>query len=138
VFDELQRSRVHAVAQASGLRSIREDMAQVGIALAAERFGAHHPQAGIGFLSYILFGDRRPKARPAGTGIKLGVGAEKRVAAAHTAVDAWIVQLVILAGEGHLGTLLARDRKLIGSELALPFFVALDYFFSCHNSHPHS
>jgi hypothetical protein len=36
------------------------------------------------------------------------------------------MQLVVFAGEGRLGPLFAGDRKLFGSELALPFFVAFD------------
>src|ERR1035438_877786 len=103
-------------------------MTQVGITFAAQRFGAHHPKAGIGFLGDILLGDRRPEAGPAGTRLELGVGGEQRVATAYTAVDALIVQLVVLAGEGRLRAFLAGDRKLLGSELALPSFVALDYF----------
>src|ERR1039458_9540799 len=67
--------------------------------------------------------------------LELGVGGEQRVATAYTAVDALIVQLVVLAGEGRLRAFLAGDRKLLGSELALPSFVALDYFFSRHNSY---
>jgi hypothetical protein len=93
------------------------------------------PKAGVGFLGDILFGDRRPEARPAGARLEFGIGAEQRVAAAYAAVDPSIVQLVVLAGEGRLGAFLAGDRKLLRSELALPFFIALDYFFGGHNSY---
>src|ERR1700684_964933 len=35
-LDELQGSGIHAVAQARGLRAVREDVAEMGVALAAE------------------------------------------------------------------------------------------------------
>ena len=110
-------------------------MAQVGIALAAEGFGAHHAKAGVGLLGEILFGARHPEARPAGARLEFGIGTEQRVATAYAAVDTSIMQLVVLAGEGWLGAFLAGDRKLLRSELASPFFIALDYFFGGHNSY---
>jgi hypothetical protein len=86
-LDELQGSGIHAVAQAGGLRAVREDVAEMGVALAAEHFGAFHAKAAVGLLDDVLFGDGSPEAWPAGAGLKLGVGAEQRIAAADAAVD---------------------------------------------------
>ena len=109
-------------------------MAEMRIALAAEHFGACHTVAVIGFSGNVLFGNGSPKAWPTGSRFELCIGAEQGVAAANATIHAFVVQLVILASEGRLGALFAGDRKLLGSELALPLFVAFDYFFSGHNS----
>jgi len=57
----------------------------MGVALAAEHFGALHAEAAVGFLGDVLFGDGSPEARPAGAGLELSVGAEQRIAAADAA-----------------------------------------------------
>jgi hypothetical protein len=69
----------------------------MGIALAAEHFGAVHAEAAVGFLGDVLFGDGGPEARPARAGLELGVGAEQGIGAADAAVKPFIVQLAVRA-----------------------------------------
>ena len=47
---EVQRGGVHAIAQAGVGRAVGEDVAQVGAALRAHGFGAHHAVAAVGDL----------------------------------------------------------------------------------------
>jgi hypothetical protein len=46
-FAELQRGRVDAVSESGGFRPVLEEMAEMGVASAAERFRADHVKAVI-------------------------------------------------------------------------------------------
>src|SRR3569623_3433483 len=63
---ELERHRFDAVTQAGGGRAVVEHVAQVGAAVLAYHFGAHHAVAGIAFACDLPFLHRLIKARPAG------------------------------------------------------------------------
>src|SRR5438046_8316923 len=75
----------------------------------------------------ILRRNRFPEARPSCTRIKLGVRAEQRCSAAYASVKPLRVLLVVLIRERTLCAGLTSDVVLIGSELPLPFRVALDH-----------
>src|SRR5207244_10635004 len=68
---------------------------------------------------------RLGEARPARAGIEFRVGAEQLCLARRAAIDAGIVVIPVLAGEGALGPLLATHGVLVGGELAPPLLVCL-------------
>ena len=59
---EVQRGRVHAVAQAGGRRAVGKDMAQMRAAVSADGFGAAHAVGVIDFLGNRLAASRLRKA----------------------------------------------------------------------------
>src|SRR5574341_1888995 len=127
-FGLLQRRGVDAVSQSRWLRYVREDVAQVGVAAAAEDFGAAHEEAAV-----VLGGDRvgghgLVEAGPAGAGVELGVGGEQGVAAAHERVSAGFFRVVVLARKRPLRAFLAGHVVLLGRELSFPFCVGLFNF----------
>src|SRR2546426_7089507 len=67
---ELEGGGVDAVPQARRLRAVFEHMAQVGPAVGALDLGPPHEQAAIFLLFHVLFLDRRPETRPAGSGVE--------------------------------------------------------------------
>lgn len=68
--------RVHAVTEPGRARTIVEDVAQVGITLAAGNGSTIHPEGGVMNLYDIFLRDRLPKAGPACAGIELRLRAE--------------------------------------------------------------
>src|ERR1700674_1873330 len=79
---KIERGRVHAVAQAARLGAVREDVAQVRIALSAQRFHAPHPVAGVLFRADFAGLNRSIKAGPAGPRFELCIRLEQLRAAA--------------------------------------------------------
>jgi len=63
---QVQRCRIHTEAIAGRRRAVRKDVAQMGIASAAQHFRPAHKQAAIFFQRnrIIIYG--RPETRPAG------------------------------------------------------------------------
>ena len=105
---EVQRGRIHAVAQARVGGPVGKHVAQVGAALGADGLGAHHAVAGVGdFLDGA--GHRLREARPAAAGVELGGGIEQLGAAADAVVAAVVPHRLVFAGEGPLGRGMARD-----------------------------
>src|SRR6476619_3795232 len=87
-FIEFERSGINAIAQIGRLGPIIENMAQVGIALGAQCFGAAHEKTVV-FLGLDVFcSDRRPEAGPACARIEFRVRAKQLVAAAGASVNA--------------------------------------------------
>src|SRR5450432_560271 len=104
---EPQRRRIDAVAKARGRRPILKHVAQVRVALAAQRFHALHEQAGIGLGADVFLGGGRPETRPAGARLELFLRPEQRIAAADAAVQARRMVVPIAACERPLRALLA-------------------------------
>src|SRR6218665_3837449 len=104
---KVQRSRVHAIAQAAGGRAIIEDMAQMRPALCTYRFRAQHAVAAV-----CDAGDRArdglAKARPAAAGVEFAVRVEQLGAAADAVVAAIAPVGLVVAGKGALGGGMAR------------------------------
>src|SRR5689334_13084972 len=69
---------------------------------------------------------RRGEAWPSAAGVELGVGFEQHVAAAGADIGAGTVVVLIFAGEGTLGRLLAQHRVLHRRQFAPPLLFALD------------
>ena len=79
-----------------------EDMAQVRIALPAPDFDAPHSVGAVGFRLDVFVRDRRPETRPSGAGLELRIGTEQRTATADTAIEAFLMQIVVFARKGEL------------------------------------
>jgi hypothetical protein len=60
---EVEGGRVHAVAQAGGFGAVVEDVAEVGVAFAAEDFGSGHEPALVGLLGDGVRVDAGPRRR---------------------------------------------------------------------------
>ena len=123
--DEAQSGFVDAIAESGGRRAVVEHVAQVGVAQAAQDFGAVHEEAVVGLGVDVFGGDGRGVAGPAGAGIELGGGAEERVAAADAAVESGGFRLIVGAGEGRVGGAAARGPILLRGELAAPVAVGM-------------
>jgi hypothetical protein len=100
----------------------------MGIAAGATDFSAAHEEGPVGMLADRAFLDRSPEARPAGTGIELGIGREQRLAAADAGIHARALLVPIGAGEGALRAVLTRNMKLLRRELLAPFGLGLGDF----------
>src|SRR2546427_12514486 len=74
---KIQRSGIHAVAQACGRRPVVKHVSQVPAASRAMDFGPWMEQLPIRLRADGLFGNRFPEARPASAAVVLGVGGEQ-------------------------------------------------------------
>ncbi|MPN07573.1 hypothetical protein SDC9_154844 [bioreactor metagenome] len=124
---EIQRGRVHAVAQAGVGGTVGKDMAQMGSAVAAHSLGAYHAVAAVHDIGDGA-GQGLVKAGPAAAGVKLGMGVEQLVAAADAVIAAIGPELLVFAGERPLGGSVARDLEGRGFgalvlQQGLPFLV---------------
>src|ERR1700760_3278286 len=74
---KLQRHAIHAIAKASGLGTIVEDMAEMAAAASAMHLGAHHAEGPVlGFADGVV--QRLVETRPAGATLELGLGRKQR------------------------------------------------------------
>src|SRR5262249_36227929 len=95
-------------------------MAEMAAATRTEDFGTDHAVAEITRL-IDMAGDRRTgEARPAASGVELGIGFKKRLPATGADVSARPVLMLVLAGKRPLGRLLAQDRVLHGCQFFAP------------------
>src|SRR5476649_609979 len=133
---ESQRRRIDAVAQAGRRWPVFKHVAQVRVALAAQRFHAFHEQAGIGLGADVFLGGRRPETRPAGAGLELFLRPEQRIAAADAAVHARLMVVPITSRERPLRALLAGYRELFGRQFLLPLGIAFLNFAHLDNFPP--
>jgi hypothetical protein len=96
-------------------------MPKVRPALTAKHFGTAHKKTAVFFFSQIFWLQRRIKTGPTAAGVEFGVGSEQLSATTGASVNARVFAVVIFAGEGALGTFLARDPVLLRREDFLPF-----------------
>src|SRR5215213_1245992 len=73
---EIQRRRIHAIAQPGIGGAVREDVSQVRAALGAHGFGADHAVAAVGDL-LDRAGHGLRETRPAAAGVELGARVEQ-------------------------------------------------------------
>jgi len=133
-FDEVERSGVHAVTQACGTWAIVEDVAKVRIALGTLYFRTRHAKTSVHRGFNIFLRDRRPEARPTGTGLKLRIGREQGVSAAHATIQAMLVIVPVLPGKGPLRSSMPGDLELLRRQLFFPLTIALMNLFHFHHS----
>src|SRR5688572_15602793 len=107
-----QRSRVDAVAQAGGLRSIVEHVAEVGVAVGAGDLGAHHAMRQVTVLVDAFASQRQPETGPAAARVELLRRLEQVRAAADAVVGPPLRMRRILTREGAFRALLLRDVVL--------------------------
>src|SRR5579872_2012181 len=131
---EVQRSRVHAIAQMRWRRTVGKYVPQMGVTARAKHLFAVHPEAAVHVNGHVLFGDRLPKARPSGAGFEFRLGIEQNRTAADTFVEAVFMVIEILAGEGPFRALVASHFKLLRSQLLPPHGVRFFYLFHFHDS----
>jgi len=104
---EAQSCRVDAVAQAGGVRSVVETMAEVTVTSTTSDFGADHVHGSV-FVELDCGGtDRLVKARPPGARIVLRTGAEQRLPASGATIESRCFISVIRTGKRTLRSPLA-------------------------------
>src|SRR5581483_7391212 len=124
---EPERRRVDAVPLPRRLGPVVEDVPQVPLAARAQDLRALHEEAPVGAHHDRVRLDRLPEARPAGPRLELRLRAEQRRAAPRAAVHALVLAVVVLAGEGALGSVLPEHAVLLRRETPAPLrVVALD------------
>ena len=111
---EIQRCRIHAVAQAGWGGPVGKHMAQVGTAACADRFRSRHSVGAVDMFFNCPILDFLGKTRPAATCIKFRRRVEQLGTAADAAVGACRLIAVVFACEWALGGRLARDLKSAG------------------------
>ena len=133
---ELQRVAVHAIAQASRLRTVVEDVAEMSAAAATMDLGAQHAEGAVlGRADGIL--QRLVKTWPAGAALEFRLRREQRQVATGAGEDSLAMLLEQRTGPGALGALLAQDLILLRRELGTPFRVGLlDFELSSRLSSP--
>ena len=92
-------------------------------AAAAMDFGSRHEEAAVGRGVDRLV-ERRPKARPSGVTVELGVRREKRLTAPGAVIDPGAVLLVKRARSGAFGAVLPQYTVLRRRQLAPPLLLA--------------
>src|SRR6185437_16177835 len=90
-----------------------------------------HAVADIALLVDMAVYGGRGEARPAAAGVELGIRLEQRLAAAGAGIGAFAVLVLIFAGEGPLGRLLAQHGVLHRAQLLAPLGFALDDLGGC-------
>src|ERR1700691_3556007 len=102
------------------MRTVVEDVSQVGVAFLAGDGNAIHSERVVVDLAHIFLGDRSPEARPSSAGIEFGFGAEQGVVAADAAVEAFVVQVPIFAGVSEFGVGVTRNFEGAGGKQLAP------------------
>ena len=128
-FCQIERDRIHAVASACRIWTIRKNVTEVGVTARADHFSSKASRTVIILGRNTLVADGPGEARPAGTRFILRLGAEQLVSATRTAVGPISLAVVVLAGEGPLRSLLPAHLVLLGSELRPPLGLALRHLF---------
>src|SRR5271169_3766881 len=102
----------------------------MGVALAAEHFGANHAVRCVLVLLNNGGIRWRREAGPPAAGVKLGIRREQWLSATNAFVRSRRLCRLILPRKRWLGSLLPRHMVLIRRELLLPLGFALLYFLS--------
>ena len=118
---EIERKRIHAIAQPRERRTIGKNMPQMAVAPCAPRLGATHSIAGIAMFANMTTIYWLSKTWPARAGV-IFVGAVEQVEpAAAATIGAIGLVVVISAGKCALGACLAQDMILLRRKLFAPF-----------------
>src|ERR1700733_6210979 len=125
---------VNTIPQIGGLRSVVKHVPKMRVAARAMDFSALYQQAEVRTSADVFFGDRRPKAGPAGARIELGVRAEHGIVAADAAKNPVLVELIIRSAERRVGSLLARHIILLGAKLLVPLGAGADHFLDARGA----
>jgi len=104
-----------AVTQVFGFRAIVKDVAEVGVAFAAENFVALEPEGPVFEIIDIFRGGGLGEARPAAAGVVFIFRAEEGKFAGCAGVGAGLLGKDILPEEGPLGSFLSHDTVLFSA-----------------------
>src|ERR1700689_5413849 len=119
-FHQFDGCGIDAIALSCGVRAVREDVAGVRVAAAANDFLARHPVAHVPLNLYFFLIDWSIEARPSGTGMKLCFRAEERLPAADADIRAWLFGAFIFSGTRRLRAFLASHMILLRSQDLAP------------------
>ena len=103
-------------------------MSQMRIATGADYLGADHPITGIDSQIDPAVLNRLEIARPATTGLVLGVGTKQRIAATGTDISTRLFMLVKLPRKSRLGVFLAQNAIFLRGKELLPSSIWLVTF----------
>src|SRR5437762_10266504 len=98
-------------------------MAEMAAAAAAMNFGSRHEKAAVG-LGFDRLVERRPKARPSGAAVELGVRRKQRLTAPGAVIDPRAVLFIERARPGAFGAVLPQHSVLRRRQLTPPLFLA--------------
>ena len=116
---EIERCRVDAIAESAGLRSVVEDMAQMGTAAAAEHLLPKHTVTIVDGCPHSVSGERQVETGPPRSGIEFLPGSEQFRTADDTAIGTIGLVVHVTPTERYLRTLQLRDPVLlVGQPLA--------------------
>ena len=90
------------------------------MAVGAEDFGSFHKKAVVGFFGDGVLLCGFCEARPAGARVEFVRRGEQRGVAAHACVEPVFFMVVVLSGEGALGSFLLGDAELLWGESLAP------------------
>src|SRR5439155_21014744 len=122
-----QCCRVDAITLAGRRWAVRKNMTEVAATVRAHDLRAHHAVAHVALCLDRLLAGRRVERGPTAAGVVLGVCDEQLRSATCAAVGARLEDVVVLAAERRLGSLLAQNPVLLGRELSPPLlFCFLD------------
>jgi hypothetical protein len=101
--------------------TIRENVAEMAVAVRRAHLGADHAVRGVAQLSDVGGLNRLGEARPAASRFVFVGGGEQRLARHDVDVDARLLVVEIFAGSGHLGAAVLGDAALLRRELRYGF-----------------
>lgn len=111
--------RIHAVAQARGLRPVVKYVAEVRVSVCGADFVTHIAQLRIRVLLDVLGFERTRKAGPSGAGLVFVLRAEERLARDYVDVNAGGVVIPIGVPKRRFGVFVLRHRILQGRQRLL-------------------
>ena len=110
------------------LRTVREYVTQMRIAIGAAHFGAGHEERTVGKFADGILADRSIETRPSGAAVEFGIRFKQRFAATYAGKGSGSLFVLMRSGKRAFGPMLSSNRKLFRGELRAPFGLALVYF----------
>ena len=120
-----KRYRVDAVAQPTRRRAVGEDVAKVGITVAAEYLSAHHAMGAVLDHVHGPWVHRGGETRPPRAGLELGVRAEQRLVTAAAVINPALLAIGVYPAACWLGAFQAAYPVLLRVQLVPPLGVRL-------------
>ena len=112
-LDELERHRIHAIAQMSGCGSIVKYVSEMRVTSVAEDLDPPHSVAIVDLSPDASFGYRRPEAWPSRARVEFCLRAEEVVPAGDALVDSGVVQVPVLSCVSSFCSLLSCYEELL-------------------------
>src|SRR5437867_3279350 len=121
---QIERAGVDAVALAGGAGAVVEHVAQMATAALARHLGPDHEEALVRVQLDVRSVHGLGEAGPPGSRFELRPGVEELGTAPGASVDAIVVDVPVLAGEGPLGAFAPEHLVLLRREAPAPFLFA--------------